>query len=136
MAKRITGTLQESFMSLPKLMTIALFGGVIALILGMGTTMITDAFNVAGDLGISIIATILALTVFTFSMSMKKKFNIVKDLIPVLIVSPLVVAVLTALNLTGIPVVSSSVEISASLGVTLASVIFANNTLKNIGLFD
>lgn len=135
MAKKITNAFQESLMSLFKLGLIAVIGGVISIGLVLIINGITNAFNITGELGVLTIATVLTLTLFTFAMSMKKSFKLI-DLIPILIASPLVVAILTALGLGTIPVVSSSVEIGASLGLTLVSVVFANNVLRNLKLFN
>ena len=132
MAKNFVGTAQKSIMGLPQLGAVVIVAGVIAWLLGLLTETIAGYITGIGDLGVTVITTVLALSVFTFAMGMKKgKFNLV-DLIPLLIVSPLIVALLATFNLT-IPVIDSTVELGASLGLVVASVILANNTVKQFG---
>jgi len=137
MAKRqnIIGTAQKAVMRLPQLILVMVIAGIIGLLLGNITSLIAGSVAGIGDLGVSFISAIIALTVFTLAMSMKKgKFNLV-DLIPLLIISPLVVAILSALNLGQIPVLDSTVELGSSLGLVVASVILSNNVVRQFKLF-
>lgn len=134
-SKRLAKTTKESLMSIPKLVVVAILAGIIVWALSGVTVFIAGLFTTIGDFGVLLITVVLALTVFAFAMGMKKgKMNLI-DLIPVLIVAPLVVAGLSALNLGAIPVIDSNVEFGATLGIVVASVIFANNVMKQFGFF-
>jgi len=120
---------------LPKAIVVLIVGSVVAWILGILTGTVSNMFTGIGEFGILIISVILSLVIFTFAVGMKKKkFDIVTDLIPLLIVAPLAMAILNALNL-GIVGLSGSVAIGAELGMTIASLIFANRLVKQMGLF-
>ena len=133
MAKNAVGSVQKSLSGIPKLVVISVVAGLLAMLLNQLTGLISGWFTGIGDLGIIFIVALISLTIFTYATSMKKIGLI--DLIPVLIISPLVVAVLTALNLGTIPLIDSNVELGASLGLTVASVVLANSIVGKFRFF-
>ena len=78
---QIVKTTQKTVMNtLPRLVVIAIIGGLIAVILGSLTGFLTGMFGDIGDIGTALIATTIALVVYSIAMGMSKSFNIVDDL--------------------------------------------------------
>lgn len=128
--KNARGVTQKAFKMLPKLIVLILAAGVVGWLVTMITGFVVGLFTGIGVLGVTIISVSLNLVIFLFAIGM----NGIKiiDLVPIIIVAPMVAAILSAMNIA-LPIVGEGITFGG-LALTFVSVILANSLLKQTGI--